>query len=730
MSLTKSYRIFVLVFLVQGMWALETSAPSADASSTMNPMAPFKPFALSEQQRKDFTRRGEVVAAILERYHYSRVRLTPETVDKYFKTWIDYLDYNHMIFYQEDIDQLRAKWLPTLDQALLKGEADFAVEVFNRFMMRFEEKEQLAQKLLKEKYDFNLDESFLPDRSKESFPKDNLEAEKIWRSRVKYELLTGRLNKEKQDETVKLLSRRYNRRLREFKEYTLDDVVSDSLKSLSRVFDPHSDFYTDEELKEFKEQTIELKIYGIGAELGIEDGYAKVRRVMPGSPAESSKKINANDRIVAVAQGNEKPVDVVDMPLRKIVRMIRGKEGTEVRLTIIPADAPDPTLRQVVSIIRGEIELKDAKARGRLIEYQDPSNKKLSRIGVIQLPQFYDNCSADIEKFLRRFEQERVQGIVLDMRLNGGGLLDEAIKVTGLFIPKGPVVQVRDSGGSIRVHEDENGAVAYSGPLVMMVGHQSASATEIVAAALQDYGRGVVVGDSQTHGKGTVQIIQEMDKLRNFWDPTLTGAIKFTIQKFYRISGGSTQHKGVVPDIPIPSLLDTMEIGERFLPNNLPFDEIPPLKYRKAEDANELIQALRKNSGNRLSKSDEFKELTKEMEFFKKRLVDKRVSLQESKRVQEKNELKARVEHRNKLRKEIAQKTDKNWNITLDDLTANRTLEEIAKKPPEKIAVSQKEDSEEQEEDESLRDVNDLQLSEGVQILLDLSQNVRHKPST
>ena len=685
------------------------------------PLTPveIKAITVNELEQKDLSKLGQTLASVLERYHYSRQRIGQDFTLKYFNAWIDYLDYTHMIFYQSDIDEFKQKWMLNLDQVILEGDPQFGLDVFNRFMIRFQEREKTVQKLLLDKYDFSIDESFLPDRSKEAFPKDSAEAEKLWKLRVKFDLLAGRLNKEKSEDTIKTVSRRYARRLKEFSEYNAQDVVDDSLRVLCRVFDPHSDFFSEEDMEDFKIQSIDLKLSGIGAELTVEDGYAKVRRVIPGSPAEGTKKVNANDRIVAVAQGNEKPVDVIEMPLRKVVKLIRGKAGTEVRLTIIPASAPDPTVRQVVSIIRGDIELKDAKAHARLIEVT-AANKEKKRVGVIYLNQFYDRCSDDIDRFLKRFEQERVQGVILEMRRNGGGLLKEAIDLTGLFISKGPVVQVRDSGGAIQVYSDEDASVHYYGPLICMVGHQSASAAEIVAAALQDYGRSLIVGDSATHGKGTVQILQEMDKLRNFWDPPFKGGVKFTMQKFYRISGGSTQQKGVIPDIHIPSLYDVAEMGERYLPNCLPYDEIQVSKYQKSMTLDSLIPALKKRSEERREKSEEFKGLYSEIELFKKRLLDKSVSLMESKRIQEKNEMKSRTELRTKLRKDSTAQNERHWDMTLDDLTANKTLEMIAKNPPLKPKKQKTSDSEEEESEES-DELNDLQLSEGIKILLDLS---------
>ncbi len=720
MSLIRCFLFILLLNLGVG-FALD--------STSLAPVE-IKEITLNDIERKDLAKLGQTLSSILERYHYSRQKVGQDFALKYFNAWIDYLDYTHMIFYQSDIDELKQKWLSNLDQAILEGDPQFGLDIFNRFMVRFQEREKTIQKKLFEKYDFSVDESFLPDRSKQPFPKDASEAEKLWYLRVKFDLLAGRLNKEKTEETIKTVSRRYARRLKEFSEYSAQDVMDDSLRVLCRTFDPHSDFFSDEDMEDFKISSIELKLSGIGAELTVEDGYAKVRRVIPGSPAEGTKKVNANDRIVAVAQGNDKPVDVVEMPLRKVVKLIRGKAGSEVRLTIIPASAPDPTVRQVVSIIRGDIELKDAKAHARLIEVGE-GNQPEKRVGVIYLNQFYEHCTEDIARFLKRFEQEQVQGVILEMRRNGGGLLKEAIDLTGLFISKGPVVQVRDSGGSIQVYSDEEGTIQYRGPLICMVGHQSASATEIVAAALQDYGRSLIVGDSATHGKGTVQILQEMDKFRSLFDPPFKGGVKFTMQKFYRISGGSTQQKGVIPDIHIPSLYDVAEMGERYLPNCLPYDEIQVSKYQKSSTLASMIPELKKRSEERRAKSEEFKGLYSEIEIFKKRLLDKSVSLMESKRIQEKNEMKSRTELRNKMRKEAVAKNERHWDITLDDLAANKTLEAIAKNPPVKPKKVKSNDSEDEESEET-DELNDLQLSEGIKILLDLAsmgrQNVEIKP--
>src|SRR4051812_35235036 len=424
---------------------------------------------------------------------------------------------------------------------------------------------------------------------------------------------------------------------------------------------------------------MKLSLFGIGALLRSEDGYCKIQELKPG-PAQRSKKIKPNDRIVAVAQGNEPPVDVVDMKLNKVVELIRGPKGTEVRLTVIPADAADPSVRNVISLVREEIKLEDQEAKAKLFE--GDVNGKKARWGVIDLPSFYaafdlegaksdgepKSTTTDVAKLIKKLVESKVEGLILDLRHNGGGSLEEAINLTGLFIPEGPVVQVRDADGRIIVDKDRDPTMLYKGPLIVLTSRFSASASEILAGALQDYGRALIVGDSSTHGKGTVQsLIQLKPYMRQFGMPANQepGALKVTIRKFYRASGASTQLKGVTPDIILPSVNNFLEVGESSLENPLPWDTIAAATYEKLGMVEQYVDELKKRSDKRITTDKDFVYIKDDIERFKKTQAEKSVSLNESVRLKEKQEADERAKAR---KKEIAARPEpkeKIWDITL-----------------------------------------------------------------
>ena len=401
------------------------------------------------------------------------------------------------------------------------------------------------------------------------------------------------------EEIIETLNHRYHRNLRFFEDWDNEDVLQAYLTALAHVYDPHSDYLDRRQLEQFS-ISMNLSLFGIGAELTVsEDGYCTIHRLLPGGPAIKSKLIKENDRIVAVAQSNQPPVDVVDMSLPKAVQLIRGPKGTEVRLTIIPAGA-DASTRKVLSLIRDAIPLEEQAAKAKIIELPDTRGGNL-RLGVIDLPSFYatfeapnsrdkpepKSTTADVARLLTKLKAENVAGVILDLRRNGGGSLEEAIKLTGLFIKTGPVVQVRDENGNVQQADDPDPSVLYDGPLVVLTSRYSASASEIVAGALQDYGRALIVGDASTHGKGTVQSVNQLSQFRPFahaTDRSLTndpGALKLTIKEFFRPSGTSTQLKGVIPDIVLPSVAsESKDIGESALENPLPCETIPSAKIR------------------------------------------------------------------------------------------------------------------------------------------------------
>lgn len=484
-------------------------------------------------------------------------------------------------------------------------------------------------------------------------------------------------------EIIKVLSRRYTRVLRSLNEYDNGDVLQLYLTSLAHVYDPHSDYMGKAALENFS-IGMKLSLFGIGALLRSEDGFCKIVSLTPNGPAEKSKKLKPNDRIIAVAQGEEEAVDVVETKLSKVVDMIRGAKGTEVRLTVIPADAPDPSVRKVISLIRDEVKLEDQEAKAKIFELPGQDGKT-QRLGLIDLPSFYASfdlevgqqggkprsTTSDVTKLIKKLQEEKVEGIILDLRRNGGGSLEEAINLTGLFIKDGPVVQVKDPSGQVFVETDPDPTMFYDGPLIVLTSRFSASASEILAGALQDYGRALIVGDTSTHGKGTVQSLIQLGPIlrqRGSASEDNPGAIKITIRKFYRASGGSTQLKGVEPDIVLPSVNNHADVGESSLDNAMEWDNIPQAEFEKLDRVTPFLAELKTNSQTRVEKSSDYDFLRSEIERYKELLADKSVSMNEATRLQEKKAADARLQSR---KKELAQRPKtlgKVYEITLKDV--------------------------------------------------------------
>jgi carboxyl-terminal processing protease len=474
------------------------------------------------------------------------------------------------------------------------------------------------------------------------------EAKQLWRDRVRFEWLTDVLNKEKPTAIQTNVVRRYARQLKMLQDFDSDDVLQIYLDSLAHVYDPHSDYMGKPAQDNFT-IGMKLSLFGIGALLRSEDDYCKIEELKEG-PAKKSGQLKPNDKIIAVAQGTNELVNVIGWKLNKVVELIRGEKGTVVRLTVIPVDAADPSVRKTVSLVRDEIKLEEQEAKARLLELPAENGQPAQRIGILDLPSFYadlesrqpgrKSTTTDVAKLLRRLKEEKVTGVILDLRHNGGGSLEEAINLTGLFIKEGPVVQVKDSDGHISVDRDNDSDVLYNGPLVVMTSRFSASASEILAGALQDYGRAIIVGDSSTHGKGTVQTLLKVGQLLR--TSSELGSLKITIRKFYRASGSSTQLKGVVPDIILPSVNNYAEVGEAALPNALPWDTVPSAKYEAVNLIPPVLPELRKRSEARVEKDKDFAYIREDIERFKKSKDEKTVSMNEAERLSEKKESEAR----------------------------------------------------------------------------------------
>ena len=592
----------------------------------------------------------------LQYYHYSKKSIHNVDVEELITSFMEELDYSRLFFLQSDKDDIALRFNRTLIEVYLRrGQLHPAFQIYKTYRRRALARLEWVFERLEGEFDFTTDRTYVPDRTELEWPKDKAEADELWENRLIFDLLQERLNDETIDRAKEKVTRRYRRTKRYIEKLEPHDIQRLFLTAFARMYDPHSTFLSSDSLDDF---SISMKnsLVGIGALLRDEDGYCVIQELISGGPADMSNQLHPGDKIIEVAQHKEPSVDVIDMKLRKIVDMIRGRKGTEVRLTVIPASATDPSERKVVRLKRDNIKLTENLARADI--YQVPvGNGQFVPIGVIELPSFYGSGEAgksdssttrDVEELVGKLKQEGIQGLVLDLSRNGGGLLSEAIDLTGLFIPKGPVVQVKSTTGEVRQDWDRNAKVVYEGPLALLVSRRSASASEIVAGALQNHSRAIIVGDSATHGKGTVQAIFELDRTLN--SPRLRyrpkqkfGAIKITIQKFYLPNGYSTQNKGVRSDITLPSVNELLEIGESDLPNALVWDAIDPLTWDLQDTHTpksvridlDLLDHLRMLSNERQEELEEFFFLKRRIQRFKATQDQTEYSLNlESRRVQ------------------------------------------------------------------------------------------------
>ena len=620
------------------------------------------------------------VGRLLEQGHFTRQKLDDNMSRQLLKNFLEALDFNHLFFTQQDVEAFTAEYATTLDDEILLGNPQALFNIYKVYIKRVEDRVAKVKDQLKGEFDFSSNRAIELNRQKAPWPKDAAEADLLWKDRVAGEYLQEKLSEHPIETPVKILNRRYDQLLRNIHELTAEDQINTFLSTLAQTYDPHSEYFSKSELENFS-INMRLSLVGIGAVLQSEDGYAKIKELVPGGPAKTEGTLKVNDRVTAVAQGDQEFVDTVGMKLDKVVGMIRGKKGTTVRLQVIPATATDPSQRKIIEIVRDEVKLKEQEAKAELIEKETPGGGPPQRLGWITLPSFYadmersgeagaKSTTRDVLTLLNRLKKENISGLVIDLRLNGGGSLEEAVNLTGLFIKRGPVVQVKDANGSVRVSKDNDPKVAYDGPLVVLTSRLSASASEIFAAALQDYGRAVVVGDQNTFGKGTVQTIVEIGRFMPFLggNPNDAGALKLTIQKFYRVAGGSTQLKGVVSDIKLPSLWDREEFGEASLKGPLAYSDVAPANYERVRDINLPLKELRTRSMLRVAADPEFQLLAEDIERTKARIAANSITLNEQKRREEIAEDKARKERRAAEREKRKNLTLKEFQITLDNV--------------------------------------------------------------
>jgi carboxyl-terminal processing protease len=616
------------------------------------------------------------VGRLLEEGHYTHHSLNDEISRKLLTGYLEMLDFSHLFFTQKDVDALTKKYATALDDDVLLGNLKPAHEIFNLFEKRVEDRVKKIKELVKQPMNFNTNDTVLLNRQKAAWPKDEAEADELWKKRIENELLQEKLAEHPIEPGPKLVERRYDRMLRSVHEEDSDEQVKLFLDALAQAYDPHSEYLSAADLKNFS-INMGLSLVGIGAMLRSEDGYAKIESLVPGGPAQTSGRIKVGDRITAVAQGSKDFVDVRDMRLDKVVEKIRGKKGTKVRLLIIPASATDPSQRKTVELVRDEIKLKDQEARADIIIKKDHDGNPV-KLGWLTLPSFYADMDShkksttkDVRALLTRLKKEKIQGLVIDLRRNGGGSLEEAIALTGLFIKSGPVVQTKGANDRVIISTDPDPGIAYDGPMVVLTSRQSASASEIFAAALQDYDRAVIVGDQSTFGKGTVQTILEIGRFTSLLGTRSQddGALKLTIQKFYRVAGGSTQLHGVAADIVLPSLTDLPEFGEGALKNALPYDEVPPAKYTNWSDSHSLfLDELRARSAARVATDPEFHYVQEDLQRLRNKLADNTISLNEDVRRKEVQEEKVRKEERSKERLARNEQEPSIYRLTLETL--------------------------------------------------------------
>ena len=565
---------------------------------------------------------GSIVKSIVEQFvsmHYSQKPLNDEMSTKIFSHYINRLDPAHYYFLASDINEFRF-YETRIDDMLLRGEVKLALDIFERFKTRLSKRLAMMEEFLIEDFDFNRDERWTLDRSNLPYPESSEAARETWRTKIKFDLLTLKLADTDIKDAKERLMKRVRGLWKDYSQYENDDVIALLLNSMAAAFDPHSSYLAAQELKNF-DISIKLSLEGIGAVLRWEDGYTVVNSIVPGGAASRNGKLKSEDRIIAVAQGDQAFESVIDMRLNDVVQLIRGKRGTKVGLQILrKTNKGFDTLK--FFIVRDKIVLKDGEARAEIFDHhvnqQNKKEKNLYRIGVIKLPSFYidfndrrknpknyKSSSRDVKEHLNRFVKNNVDGVILDLRSNGGGGLDEAINMAGLFIGNNPVVIVRQSGGKrITVHRSRERQV-YDGPLIIMLNRYSASASEILAGAMHDYQRAILVGDKTTFGKGTVQNIFQL--------PEGYGALKVTIAQFYRVSGWSTQHRGVESSIVLPSLNNVREIGESTLDNALPWRAIDAVTYSVKGNLNKDIPVLKNFSSQRLENSEYFKKISQEI---------------------------------------------------------------------------------------------------------------------
>ena len=591
---------------------------------------------------------------VMSRYHYKATPLDDAMSEKIFDRYFKSLDGEKLFFVQADVDQF-ASMRTKMDDAIMSENLTVPFAIYNLYQQRFNERITYARELLKTKFDFSADESYQIDREKAEWPKNEAEVKDLWRKRVKNDWLRLKLAGKDDKAIRETLDKRYDNYMSRSRKLNNEDVFQIFMNAYAMSIEPHTNYLGPRAAENF-DIAMRLSLEGIGAQLQQRDDYTVVREVVPGSPAALSGKLKVGDRIVGVAQGETGSfTDVVGWRIDDVVQQIRGAKDSVVRLQILPADAgPDGKLAQL-SLVRKKISMEEQSAKKSILEVRDGTAKR--RVGVISLPTFYldfearrrgdkdyKSATRDVARLLAELKKEKVDNVLIDLRNNGGGSLTEAVELTGLFIDKGPVVQQRNAQGKVEVESDTSAGLAWDGPVGVLINRSSASASEIFAAALQDYGRGLVIGEP-SFGKGTVQTLVNLDRYSQGDKPRF-GELKMTVAQFFRINGGTTQLRGVTPDINLPSMSDPESFGESSYDNALPWVAIKPAVYIPAGELKDIVPMLDKKHEARVAKDKDFQYLAEDIALVKKQRKDNTISLNETVRRKERDQQEARAKLR------------------------------------------------------------------------------------
>ena len=644
-------------------------------------------------------RSSELITHILTSYHYKKTELDDELSALIYKHYLKNLDQNKAYFLKSDIDEFD-HYKYEIDDALIRSDLNPAFEIFKRYRNRVDERIRFALEMINTDFDFGIDETYRFDRREDDWLVDKADLDKLWYKRVKNDVLNLKLTKKEPDEIKQTLIARYNRILNSTLQLNSNDVFQSFINAYTTSIEPHTAYFSPRTSENF-DIRMSLSLEGIGAVLRGDNDYTEVVKIIKGGPADLSNELKADDRIVGVAQGGEsKIVDVIGWRLDDVVDLIRGPKGSIIRLEVLPKDIGAEGTSKVVLMTRDEIKLEEQDASSSIIDIPDTN----TRVGVINLPTFYidfaaqaegnteyKSTSRDVRKLIKSMIKENISGLIIDLRSNGGGSLSEALELTGLFIDRGPIVQTKDASGRVDINYDPEPGIIYPGPLAVLVDRNSASASEIFAGAIQDYRRGIIIGEP-TFGKGTVQNVVDLNNFIEDSDED-HGRLKTTIAQFFRVSGGSNQHKGVIPDIIFPTAVYSSDQGESAYENALPWDQVKPARYYPSNAPVEMFEIAKVRHEKRIKNNKLFQLLMDDLNVKRDASNKKEISLLESKRTKQREELlSANKDIKNAMRVEKGLPP-------LDDIR-------------EELEASDKES----EEDDSI----DILLNESAEILNDL----------